>query len=95
MVSMIDRIGRAICQSEDGGADGTECGLIGNTCDVCSSRGAEVMQKNARAVLAAMREPTEAMHEAGNDELDRVDGAAFCESIWQIMIDAALAEKSE
>jgi hypothetical protein len=46
----------------------------------------------ARAAIAEMREPTDVMHEAGNDEMDGMEvgnGHAFCEHIWRAMIDAA------
>lgn len=49
------------------------------------------------AILKATRErgPTEAMHKAGNDEMDAMDagnGHAFCEHIWLAMIDAEIRE---
>jgi hypothetical protein len=50
----------------------------------------------ARAAIEAMREPTNAMHKAGNDKMDSMvagDGDAFCEHVWRLMIDAALSEK--
>ena len=53
---------------------------------------ADDFRKKARAAIEAMREPTEAMHEAANREWDgrmsfRVTGA------WQAMIAAALKQE--
>lgn len=46
----------------------------------------------ARAAIAALRVPTAAMLEAGNEQ-DRYDeGSAGAELHWQVMIDAALKE---
>ena len=47
-------------------------------------------QRMARAAIEAMREPTEAMLDAGVNFRER---NARTEQIWQAMIDAALKEK--
>jgi hypothetical protein len=45
-----------------------------------------------RAVLAAMREPTEAMVEAGSELFIGTDAMPYIEtSVWHAMIDAALS----
>jgi hypothetical protein len=74
---MIDRVAIAIASALDEG----------------TFYNSSVFQKAARGAIEAMREPTQAMHKAGNDEMDAMDGGsarAFCEHIWRQMIDAAL-----
>lgn len=46
----------------------------------------------ARAAIAAMREPTEEMWDAGRSQLSAGEGVS---DIWRAMIDKALAEKKE
>jgi hypothetical protein len=50
---------------------------------------ADAVRSEVRAVLLALREPAGPMCEAGNAKLDSIGGAA---TVWQAMIDAALAE---
>jgi hypothetical protein len=87
MSEMVDRVARAICKNE------------------CAFRcgGAEDCQQyddwigEARAAIAAMREPTEKMHVAGHDvRSDPQNGMpTYCgvDEIWTAMIDAALADE--
>jgi hypothetical protein len=46
----------------------------------------------ARAAIEALRKPTEAMIEAGNEQERYDEGSAGAELHWQVMIDAALKE---
>lgn len=47
----------------------------------------DCQRRNARAVIAAMRRPTEAMSVAGQFHQD---GEAMADDVWEAMIDAAL-----
>ena len=54
--------------------------------------------KIARAAIAAMREPTDEMNDAGADKCDGGCAEESCQfgfmgKIWQAMIDTALEEK--
>jgi len=49
----------------------------------------EINTAAARAVIAAMREPTEEMNLSAN----KITGSILVVPIWQAMIDAALEEK--
>lgn len=48
----------------------------------------EMVYRVTRAAISAMREPTEAMLSAGNDEAHH---HGFVSPVWRAMIDAALA----
>ena len=80
MSEMIERVARAMCQS-----DGDDPERYWRDYEV-----------NARAAIEAMREPTEAMIAAGhlNDPLgcDVADAAAVYPAVWEGMINAALSE---
>jgi hypothetical protein len=73
---MVDRVARAIYAS----------GQFVKPWEKCSWQHA--CRRQARAAIAAMREPTEAM-------LNAAAIAKECESKWLCMIDAALANPSE
>lgn len=76
---MVERVARAICQSE------CDNRLGPGKCKGCSQVWRESWIINqARAAIEAMREPTEAMA----SEIGRHDTV----SIWKAMIDAALAK---
>lgn len=47
----------------------------------------------ARAVLEAVRRPTDVVEKAGYDRWLSVGGGPCIEAIWEAMIDAALEEK--
>ena len=49
-------------------------------------------EAQARAAIAAMREPTRAMADAANRATD--DGAGNARTTWRAMIDAALASEA-
>ena len=51
----------------------------------------------ARALIAAMREPTSEMHAAGDAALSSSDYQCECDElkIWHAMIDAALAPRND
>lgn len=51
----------------------------------------QTLERMARAAIAAMREPTEAMIEAGQAE-EWTGKREAVESVWGAMIDAALAD---
>lgn len=79
--SMIERVARAICLADRYNPDESW----------------PVYEKQARAAIAAMREPTTSMSEAGCPLPDN-SGAPYCydqsviDGAWRAMIDAALKE---
>lgn len=92
--SMIERVARAICDEIAHDHDG-EFVVEGGF------RGDDFFADIARTVLAAMREPTNAMIEAWTDAspagdvmaMSDEDANAVCATAdWQAMVDAALAE---
>lgn len=86
---MIERVARALVLSEFGCDPGTK-----------ARDGRPLWEFHvgkARAAIAAMREPTEAMKEAPDnagiaDDDEYSIGEFYAEQIWQAMIDAALAQ---
>lgn len=48
--------------------------------------------KLVKAILEAMREPTEAMENAGMEEADKTSFSAAVGPIWSAMVDVALRE---
>ncbi len=79
---MIERIAQAIYEAAGDAAEDYE--------EWCSMPMAEAA---ARAVLAAMREPTEAMCDAGH--LGHYITRDDANDVWRAMIDAALKESVE
>ena len=81
--NIIERMCRAMCRDQYPGCDEDEWLVTAK----CPRWGLFVSQ--AKAALEAMREPTEAMHDAGQ----AVNiGPYSITSIWEEMIDAALEE---
>ena len=80
MSEMIERVARALAESESGKKD------FYDSLDVLT-RGA--FQRDARAAIEAMREPTKEMERAGDDMMR---SAAFSHSVWLTMVDEALAK---
>jgi hypothetical protein len=94
LANMVERVAAAIADEEE------HCGAEALTicsADVCDCR------RTARAAIAAMREPTEAMLDAGADAKIRCDEdeergdltpsrITVPDAVWGSMIDAALAE---
>lgn len=81
MSSMIDRIAQTLHER-----------IIANG---GISRGATDMKEDARAIIEAMRLPTDAMSQAGGTTHDGTEyemGALIAEIVWERMIDRALAE---
>ena len=89
--SMIERVARAIAAVHIAEVKGTDCEPV--VAERVESRWMSYREE-ARAAIAAMREPTEAMVDAGYacDGTTTYDATAFCETHWRAMIDAALAE---
>lgn len=83
MTDMIERVARAIVDTWAAGAVGVE----GGGWDAQDDFGKDAARKCARAAIAAMREPTDEMKQAGF-----WDGNATL-STYRAMIDAALEEK--
>lgn len=71
-MSMVERVARAICCHGYGCIDPDKCRAMGN------------YEEDARAAIAAMREPSEGMLEAARNHHSDF-------AIWQAMIDQALA----
>lgn len=84
MSEILARATRAICQRAYPPHSSDCCGACG------------VLEQQARAVLASLREPTEAMAEAGfhaacrYDNGDTVPSLEIGTAAWQAMIDEAL-----
>lgn len=103
MSEMIERVARAICKArgDDPDARGPAVWQSGFYPDHLFARWRSY-EGLARAAIAEMREPTEAMVAAGGREVqidyengreaDRVTDATNC---WQAMIDAALNDNAE
>ena len=72
MTSLVERVARALAET-----DGYEPTV----------KGIEALIPHARAAIAAMREPTDAMINATYEGSDPAE-------LWRMMIDAALAELS-
>lgn len=81
MNEMIERAARAMCIAADFNEAGTDFhGPMG-----------KYWRDMARAVITAIREPTEGMVTMGV-EANVVDGASRVPAVWRTMIDAILAE---
>lgn len=78
MSEMVERVARALYAVNTGGAASWEDEAPEFQQWVC---------EQARAAIAAMREPTEAMVEEGASEIRAAGGPEF---VWRAMIDAAL-----
>ena len=99
MTTMVERVARGICSAVAGNPDdvltlpGTETirsdgGLPVSRATVIETVRWRCHVVEARAAIAAMREPTDEMLEAGTDEAT----SGFVSPVWRAMIDAALAE---
>jgi len=66
--------------------------LVGTHCERCEAQLAGDPAEIARAVLTAIREPSDAMKKANFDRWERGDDPDISER-WAVMIDAALAEE--
>lgn len=95
MSEMVERVARAICATRCVRAQVfNECCLDETTRLIgpCKANMAQLLLlgpiQTARAAIAAMREPTDAMCRAGNSKAFITDGST--EDVWQAMIDAAL-----
>jgi len=84
-MNMVEKVARAICKEQQG-----DPGYDVWTLSLGSPHRALYLAQ-ARAAIAAMREPSEAMLAAGRWPAED-DGALAC---WQAMIDDALAEGGE
>lgn len=95
--SMIERVARELCAQEGGDPDRI-CHGEGKSADKTYSEW-RAYTSNARAVLTAMREPTEGMHDAGvavteNQSIAHDKPLPTLRNCYRAMIDAALAEAS-
>jgi hypothetical protein len=89
MSEMIERVCRALCSEWAVDPDGTE-GFLLESAPLVPDKGEPNWtgyEPLARAVIEAMREPTEAMTDAGWRRIDERDDAA---ENWRLMIDEAL-----
>ena len=85
MNEMVDRVAQALC--ETGNVEDFKC-VCPHPVDGWCLGGR--LQAQARIAIAAMREPTEAMEDAGQGE--DLSGTESVDLIYRAMIDAALAE---
>ena len=93
---MVERVARAIC------AEGVSCTVGSFSPDSRETLTGEPLWRSyvssARAALAALREPTEAMSKAG-DRAALAEGAHDCEvrmsAVWRAMIATALGESGD
>lgn len=89
MTSPIERAARALAEDA---YDRQHCGL---PTEPTREQFVSVMEASyrstARAVLTAIREPSEGMWQAGDDHCEHRD-TADPKAVWQAMIDAALSE---
>lgn len=102
MSEMIERVARAICQSafDRGVYDRVTCGdALGlSQRQVTVDDMWQLHRAEARAAIEAMREPTDAMCEAGaiyyhdNYQEGRAKEQTTAQPIWEAMVDAALKE---
>ena len=83
--NMVERVARAICENNHRAIFGTSVSWEG-----ISAETMEHFRSVARAALAAMREPTDAMAYAGSETFG--GGHEDETRCYQAMIDAALAE---
>ena len=81
-VDVVERVARAICRA----MWGDDCPLM--TAAAFEEEHWSQTLADARAAIAAMREPTEAMCEAGK----RGGTVGAAAASWRAMVDAALAE---
>lgn len=81
MVTMIERVARAIFQAEYSGGEADEFRW---------ERSSDVYREQARAALMALRDPTNPMLDAGRGE---TDWEPLARAVWDSMIDAALEEE--
>lgn len=100
MTSMIERVAKAVYDAEDptSGDFVAEALLhspyVGDGGRDYKKDLMEICRSAARAAIEAMRVPTDAMTEAGEDS-EKVGFAAdgaLAELVWKVMIDAALNE---
>lgn len=101
MTEIIERVARAMCwQRQRRFRDASPCylGICANSCTAPWDNHVLLgHDEDARAVLAAMREPTEAMLDAVDRE-EKISGHIHYDNMpadqaWPIMIDAALGGK--
>ncbi len=90
--TMIERLARKLCEQDGGDPDAIRIGegkAAGRTW-----RGWEAHASQARALLAVIREPTEAMIRKAEAEYDAIfpEDQPLADSIWQFMIDEALKD---
>ena len=74
--SMVERVARALAVN-----------MFGRD----SEEGWRQLEGAARAAIAAMREPTEAMLVAGDDWLTNADCRTEASAVWRAMLDSALS----
>lgn len=96
-MSAIERAARALCafDGKDPDEDYRHDPVTGITIDIADDSPARwtIYQGKAKAVLRALREPSEAMIKAGHTATERqFDLTAAYTAIWREMINAALAE---
>jgi hypothetical protein len=90
MSEMIERVARVICETQNVDGFKCTCPLLGEPEGNNWCNGNRAIAQ-ARAAIAAMREPTEAMVMASRpDWLDASTWGDF--DVWAAMIDAALKE---
>jgi hypothetical protein len=92
MSEMVERVARVICETQNVDGFKCTCPLLGEIEGNNWCNGNRAVAQ-ARAAIAAMREPTEAMKDA--DGVYWEDSCLHCgghQHAWQTLIDAALKE---
>lgn len=91
--SMIERVARMICANQGGDPDAITYGE--GAAWGKSWTGWQAYANEAREIIAAMREPTDDMVDAGEATADRPCLCMSARYAWRAMIDEALAEDAK
>ncbi len=93
MNEIVDRIAKVLCERAVAENDPqSDFNML--SWSALSEEGKDEWRSDARAVIEAMREPTNSMMEAGSFAMPIVEGYSMPDdekNVWQAMIDAALA----
>lgn len=94
MSEMVERIARVLCERSGKNPDNTDGGSGFGGASRVGEPAWEAWADDARAVIEAMREPTEAMEAAGDacDEPSELGTCADASTHWAAMIAAALKD---
>lgn len=97
--SLVERLALALCEYENRHAaeEFPDCNAVGpdGWSVLMGERGKEAYRAKARFMIAAMREPTEAMVRAGEsvkayDGIEEMESYGHPKEVWRVMNDEAL-----